>query len=107
MMEKNEQIERITAFESVLDRGAALTAELSEALDRLKTLLPELRELEAYYTGDLWKQDHADDEAGLLPQSLRRGVLSEDAVNDLLDVLCCLKAQMADILSDEKQEKRL
>ena len=32
-----------------------------------------------------WKQDFADDEAGLLPPDLKRGVLSEDGVFDLLD----------------------
>ena len=43
------------------------------------------RELEEYYTSDLWKQDFADDEAGLLPKDLKRGVLSEDGIWNVLE----------------------
>ena len=43
-----------------------------------------LAELEKYYTSDTWKQDFAADEAGLLPKELKRGVLSEDGVYNLL-----------------------
>ena len=95
MDEKDKQLQRITGFESVLDQGLSATKELSAALDRLGALLPALKRLEAYFTGDLWKRDFADDEAGLLPQSLKRGVLSEDAVNDLLDALLHLNTRMA------------
>ncbi|MBP3798715.1 MAG: DUF4298 domain-containing protein [Ruminococcus sp.] len=44
-----------------------------------------LDELSAYYTSDAWKNDFAADEAGLLPKDLKRGVLSEDGIYDLLD----------------------
>ena len=50
--------------------------------DRLQSLI---RELEAYYTSDEWKRDLADDEAGLLPKNLKRGVLSEDGIYNLLE----------------------
>ena len=45
------------------------------------------RKLEKYYTGKLWKRDFAADEAGLLPPGLKRGVLSEDGVYNLLEAL--------------------
>lgn len=44
-----------------------------------------LRELEAYYGSEEWKQDFAADEAGRLPKEMKRGVLSEDAVWNLLE----------------------
>ena len=50
--------------------------------ERLQRLLSEL---EAYYTSDAWKQDFASDEAGLLPEKLKRGVLSEDGIYNLLE----------------------
>ena len=50
--------------------------------DRIRDLMGEI---EAYYTGADWKQDFADDEAGLLPETLKRGVLSEDRLYDLLE----------------------
>ena len=31
-----------------------------------------------------WKQDYADDEAGMFPKDLKRGVLSEDGIWNLL-----------------------
>ena len=37
------------------------------------------------YSSDAWKRDFAADEAGLLPKNLKRGVLFEDGINDLLD----------------------
>ena len=40
--------------------------------------------LSAYYGSAEWKQDYADDEAGLLPKDLKRGVLSEDGIGNLL-----------------------
>ena len=43
-----------------------------------------LRILAKYYTSDEWKQDFADDEASRLPKDLKRGVLSEDGLWNLL-----------------------
>ena len=43
------------------------------------------RILAEYYASDEWKQDFADDEAGLLPKDLKRGVLSEDGIWNLLE----------------------
>ena len=43
------------------------------------------RILTEYYDSDEWKQDFADDEAGLLPKNLKRGVLSEDGIWNLLE----------------------
>ena len=40
--------------------------------------------LEPYYSGGVWRQDYDDDCAGKIPCELKRGVLSEDAVYDLL-----------------------
>ncbi|MCR5283532.1 MAG: DUF4298 domain-containing protein [Lachnospiraceae bacterium] len=41
--------------------------------------------LEAYYTSKDWRFDFELDEAGLLPAGLKRGVLSEDGLFDLLE----------------------
>lgn len=83
-MNRKEQIERIQYYETILQ--AAKDGEVSSR---------QLRELEAYYTSDEWKRDYADDEAGLLPKDLKRGVLSEDGIynvleeyKDLLDSTC-------------------
>ena len=51
-----------------------------------------------YYGSDAWKQDFAADSAGLLPQDLKRGILSEDAVWSLLEDVRDLKVRMRDML---------
>ena len=64
-----------------------LSEALHSALARYEEMMPRIRELEAYYTGPQWKRDYEDDCAGRLPEGLKRGVLSEDAVYDLLSML--------------------
>ena len=79
-----EQTERIRRMEQRLDRSAAAVMALSAALDRYEEVKEDISALEAYYGSETWKQDFADDEAGLLPPSLKRGVLSEDGIWNLL-----------------------
>ena len=67
-----------------LERSAAAVMEMSAALDKYETVLEDIKALDVYYGSDEWKQDFADDEAGLLPNNLKRGVLSEDAIWNLL-----------------------
>jgi hypothetical protein len=79
-----EQTERIRQMEQRLERSAAAVMALSAALDRYEEVKEDISALEAYYGSETWKQDFADDEAGLLPPSLKRGVLSEDGIWNLL-----------------------
>ena len=72
------QEERIAYYEGILDSAEQKIAGGQEAS-------AELRELEAYYTSPLWKEDYAADEAGLLPKDLKRGVLSQDGIDHLLE----------------------
>lgn len=78
------QIERIQRMERILDESAAASENLLQAIERYLALENEMAELEAYYTGKQWMQDYEDDSAGRLPEGLKRGVLSEDAVYELL-----------------------
>jgi hypothetical protein len=80
-----EQTERIRKMEERLDRASQSVMKLSAALDEYAEAQEALRELEAYYGSEEWKQDFSADEAGRLPKDLKRGVLSEDAVWNLLE----------------------
>ena len=75
------QIARIKKYESYLNEAQQLLC-AGENSDRLKYLISEL---EAYYESVKWRKDFESDEAGLLPKNLKRGVLSEDGIYDLLD----------------------
>ena len=79
-----EQIERIRKMENCLDASEKALQALSGALSAFEEAWPQFQKLSDYYGGDLWMQDYEDDEAGKLPRDLKRGVLSEDAVYDLI-----------------------
>ncbi len=78
------QIERIREMEQRMERVAKTVEELMTALSHFKALNDDLEELDQYYGSDEWKQDLAADEAGRLPRDLKRGVLSEDGLWNLL-----------------------
>ncbi len=80
-----EQIERIARMEQQLEVASRAVKGLAAALDDYEAAQEALRELEAYYVSEKWRQDFAADEAGRLPQKMKRGVLSEDAVWNLLE----------------------
>ena len=79
-----ERKERIRQMELRLDQASAAVMELSAALDKYEAVQEAISILNEYYGGDEWKQDFADDEAGRLPADLKRGVLSEDGIWNLL-----------------------
>ncbi|MBQ9886620.1 MAG: DUF4298 domain-containing protein [Lachnospiraceae bacterium] len=79
-----EQIERISYMENILDDASSAVNKLSEALEEYCGIQDRYMELYEYYGGDLWVEDFEADEAGKLPKDLKRGVLSEDAVYDLI-----------------------
>ena len=76
------QIERIKWMEQRFNK--ALAAIKDGSVDLLKAIKEDVAELSKYYSSELWKQDFAADEAGNLPPDLKRGVLSEDGIWNLL-----------------------
>ena len=98
-----EQIGRITYYEGLLDRVSAANAGLERALAEYRDAQAAARELDTYYGGEEWKQDFADDEAGKLPRTLKRGVLSEDAA---YDALCANRALLTQMLETVAQVLR-
>ena len=56
--------------------------EMEEIYDRVQKDIATLRE---YEESGLWLQDYEADERGELPQDLKRGVLSQDGLDDLFD----------------------
>ena len=85
MMEDNKkQIARIRQMERRLDKALAAVKRLEAALDKYQAVQEDIVALDEYYGSELWRQDLADDEAGRLPEGLKRGVLSEDGIWNLL-----------------------
>ena len=68
-----DRFERVEKYERLFDAAAATHDPEALAL------------LEAYYTSGDWREDYEADERGELPPDLKRGVLSQDALYDLLE----------------------
>ena len=84
-----EQIERIQHYETLLE----------EALDAFEGIQEDVKELAAYYEDDDWREDFEADEAGKLPADLKRGVLSEDGIYDVLSGHYALTIRLLDTVS--------
>lgn len=82
--QKDQQIARIQQMEAYLDDAKDAVKKVSAALEDFMAAQNKVIALEHYYEGGCWRKDFEDDEAGLLPDYLKRGVLTEDAIYDLL-----------------------
>ena len=91
--ENTVRTDRITHYEEIMDRIIRVVKLDGITPGVYESVLPGLKELEAYYTSPEWQEDYAADEAGLLPEGLKRGVLSQDGISDLLDRFRDLKTQ--------------
>ena len=91
---KMEQLERIGRMEGQLEEAMQAVKGVSEALDVYEAAQSAIRALEAYYDSGEWMKDFSDDEQGRLPKELKRGVLSEDAIWNLLEDNRDLKKRM-------------
>ena len=69
-----ERINRIRRMEALFDEALAGNPGAET-----------IKQLDKYYRSPLWKEDFAADEAGKLPSNLKRGVLSEDGLYNLLE----------------------
>ncbi len=82
---KSPQIQRISRYEAMMREAEQLLDASEPSPEEEAALREKIRLLGAYYGSAEWKQDFADDEAGLLPGDLPRGVLSEDGIYNLLE----------------------
>ena len=78
------RIERIQAMEALLDETSDAVEALANALEEYAAVQAKIRRLSRYYGSDQWYDDRAVDDAGRLPEDLKRGVLTEDLVYDVI-----------------------
>lgn len=82
---REEQVRRITYHEELLQGLHRILSKPDASDKELSAFRGAVNALAAYYGSDEWKTDFADDEAGLLPPDLKRGVLSEDGIFNALE----------------------
>ena len=79
-----DSINRIEYMEGLYDKGLKLIKDAEENPAAFLDFQSEIDELEEYM-GESWKDDFSLDEQGKLPADLKRGVLSEDGLFNLLE----------------------
>lgn len=86
-------IDRITKMETILDELTVVVEKSDKAMNELTDSLKDLETLKKYYESQYMKDVMAE-KRGEVPQDLKRGVLSEDAVHMLLTDLVELSFKM-------------
>lgn len=79
-----ETIDRITKMEFYFDTIQKALEINPDFLNKEAPAGIMLQELTEYYENGQWMADYEADEAGQLPRDLKRGILSEDGVYNLL-----------------------
>ena len=82
---KQLQLERIEKYEAVLDEVLAFLAQEEHSAEEMAAIAEKTAALQAYYTSLTWRKDFHDEEDGLFPNTLKRGVLSEDGIYNALE----------------------
>lgn len=79
-----EKYAHITEMESIMVQQNQKLKEMNQLLDSLDAQHEAYKALLDYYYSDQRTQDLEDDSNHLIPESLHRGVLSEDEIFDLM-----------------------
>ena len=103
--------QHIYEMESILGRALQKMDDLERKIEEYRDFQSQIRRLEAYYTGPQWKEDLAMEEAGKFPEKLRRGVLSQDGIwnmlernSEMLEMLGISPEDGEDVTAGKKEE---
>ncbi len=77
-------IDRIKQMEELLDEGNQVVAEFYKAYSNYVKYQEKMNVLFDYYVNGNYQEDFKADSEGLIPKDLKRGVLDEDSVYDLI-----------------------
>ena len=77
--------QHVYRMENILDNAIQKMDALEKKIEEYEAFQAEIQKLEAYYTSPQWKADFAADEAGEFSDKLKRGVLSEDGIWNMLE----------------------
>ena len=90
-------------MEKRMRRAGKILKSMEYALDEWDMMCSDLKILNKYLGSEEWKADLKADEDGLLPESLRRGVLSEDGIWNLLVDHRVLMQRLYEMIKNEQK----
>lgn len=89
-------------MEARYDELTRVLAGLDRAISEYHDFKADLQILREYMESGQWKKDFEADEAGKIPAEVKRGVLSEDGLYDLLQVADKILEYANDVLDVKK-----
>jgi len=98
-----ESVNRIKDMEKRMRRARKVLKSMEYALDEWDLVNSDIKVLNKYLGSDEWKADLKADEEGLLPTKLRRGVLSEDGIWDLLVDHRVMMQRLFELIKNEQK----
>ena len=85
MDQVEKTIKRVSEMEAIMYQALRIMDNAKESPETFLGFQSEIKKLADYYFSQDWKEDFALDEEGILPADLKRGVLSEDGIYNLLE----------------------
>ncbi len=82
MKETVRRIRQMELYYDMVRQAISIDLSYAETDTHVKSMLNILKE---YYKGGQWQKDYEADERGELPADLKRGVLSQDGLWNLLE----------------------
>ncbi len=79
-----KDFKHISEYEKIFDEVKNAQEILENAIENYKSLQSKVQILEKYYSSSQWKEDFAMDERDEIPAYVKRGVLSEDGIYNML-----------------------
>lgn len=92
-----KKYQHITKYESILREQEELMKQWRCFLDQFSAKRKEYQELVKYYYSEQRLQDLTDDEENKIPHDLKRGVLSEDEIYNLMSDYHVLSIHLLEI----------
>ena len=84
MGEVTKRLARIRKMERMFGKASRVLSRLDKALDEYDAVKSQIASLNEYLDSGQWREDYEADERGEIPRDMRRGVLSEDGLYNLL-----------------------
>ena len=102
MKTDQDMLTRVREMEDRYDELTRVLAGLDEAVSEFIDYKTDLMALKEYMESGQWRKDYEADEAGLIPKDMKRGVLSEDGLYDLLQGADKILKLAREVLSDNE-----
>lgn len=87
---KKKDIKRLEDLERKFDEVSIAVSALEQALNNYSNVQNHIAELKEYMESGQWQADYEADERGEIPHTLKRGILSQDALYNLLETIATL-----------------